>query len=129
MELGTVQNYTRASVNLDGWRSEVIKKAVAADIVSEVQPAPQNHQRPSPWPDPPAAQPKFPRPWKVTPNIVAGLKGGIAAEAPVVAQYTKTTELCDGVDYVTQGMIIGILGGEEDHRREFLGFLKEYGKH
>jgi bacterioferritin len=128
MELGTVQNYTRTSVNLDGLRSEVIKKAVAADIVSEVQPAHQNHKRISPWPDPPAAQPKFPRPWKVTPNIVAGLKGGIAAEAPVVAQYTKTTELCDGVDYVTQGMIIGILGGEEDHRREFLGFLKEYGK-
>jgi bacterioferritin len=30
------------------------------------------------------------------------------------------------VDYVTQDMVINILGGEEDHRREFVGFLKEY---
>jgi len=25
-------------------------------------------------------------------------------------------------------MVMGILGGEEDHRREFIGFLKEYEK-
>ena len=36
--------------------------------------------------------------------------------------------LCDGVDYVTQDMVIGILGGEEDHRREFIGILMEYEK-
>ena len=41
---------------------------------------------------------------------------------------TKLIKLCDGVDYVTQDMVIGILGGEEDHRREFIGFLKEYEK-
>jgi len=29
---------------------------------------------------------------------------------------------------VTQKTVIGILGGEEDHRREFIGFLKEYEK-
>jgi len=29
---------------------------------------------------------------------------------------------------VTQDMVIGILGGEEDHRREFMGFLREYAK-
>jgi bacterioferritin len=34
--------------------------------------------------------------------------------------------MCDGRDYVTQDQVIEILGGEEDHRREFLGFLREY---
>jgi hypothetical protein len=29
---------------------------------------------------------------------------------------------------VTQDMVIGIMGNEEDHRREFIGFLKEYTK-
>jgi len=37
MELETVQNYIAASVNLDGVRSDVIKKALAADIAVEVQ--------------------------------------------------------------------------------------------
>src|SRR5512139_1453995 len=41
MELETVQNYIAASVNLDGVRSEVIKKALAADIPVEVQHAQQ----------------------------------------------------------------------------------------
>ena len=41
MELETVQNYIAASVNLNGVRSEVIKKALAADIAVEVQHAQQ----------------------------------------------------------------------------------------
>lgn len=36
MELETVQNYIAASVNLDGVRCEVIKRALAADIVEEL---------------------------------------------------------------------------------------------
>jgi len=52
----------------------------------------------------------------------------IAAEEGAIAQYNMIIVLCDGVDYVTQDMVIGILGGEEDHRREFIGFLKEYEK-
>ena len=41
---------------------------------------------------------------------------------------TKIIKLCEGADYVTQAMVIGNLGGEKDHRREFIGFLKEYEK-
>ncbi|MCC6549736.1 MAG: hypothetical protein IT279_06665 [Ignavibacteriaceae bacterium] len=40
----------------------------------------------------------------------------------------KRIKLCDGKDYVTQDMYIGILSGEEEHRQEFAGFLKEYEK-
>ena len=36
MELETVQNYIAASVNLDGVRSDVIKKALAADVPTEL---------------------------------------------------------------------------------------------
>ena len=56
------------------------------------------------------------------------IKGVIAAEEGAIAQYNKIIKICDGVDYVTQDMVIGILGGEEDHRREFAGFLREYEK-
>jgi len=134
MELETVQNYIAASVNLDGVRSDVIKKALAADVITEVQHAQQLATRiktigglvPGSL-DLPRDQ-KFLQPPKDTTDVVAVIKGVIAAEEGAIAQYNKIIKLCDGVDYVTQDMVIGILGGEEDHRREFIGFLKEYEK-
>jgi len=134
MELETVQNYIAASVNLDGVRSDVIKKALAADVVTEVQHAQLLATRiktiggvvPGSL-DLPRSQ-KFLQPPKDTTDIVAVIKGVIAAEEGAIAQYNKIIKLCEGVDYVTQDMVIGILGGEEDHRREFVGFLKEYEK-
>jgi bacterioferritin len=134
MELETVQNYIAASVNLDGVRSDVIKKALAADVVTEVQHAQLLATRiktiggvvPGSL-ELPRSQ-KFLQPPKDTTDIVAVIKGVIEAEEGAIAQYNKIIKLCDGVDYVTQDMVIGILGGEEDHRREFVGFLKEYEK-
>ena len=134
MELETVQNYIAASVNLDGVRSDVIKKALAADVITEVQHAQQLATRiktigglvPGSL-DLPRNQ-KFLQPPKDTTDVVAVIKGVIVAEEGAIAQYNKIIKLCDGVDYVTQDMVIGILGGEEDHRREFIGFLKEYEK-
>ena len=35
---------------------------------------------------------------------------------------------CDGIDYVTQDLCITLLADEEQHRREFRGFLMEYEK-
>jgi bacterioferritin len=134
MELETVQNYIAASVNLDGVRSDVIKKALAADVITEVQHAQLLATRiktiggvvPGSL-DLPRSQ-KFLQPTTDTTDIVAVIKGVIAAEEGAIAQYNKIIKLCEGEDYVTQDMVIGILGGEEDHRREFIGFLKEYEK-
>jgi bacterioferritin len=132
MELETVQNYLAASVNLDGVRSDVIKKALAADIPTELTHAQQLAARiktigglvPGSL-DLPRNQ-KSLQPRKDTTDIVAVIKGVITAEEAAIAQYNKIIKLCDGVDFVTQDLVIEILGGEEDHRREFIGFLKEY---
>lgn len=134
MELETVQNYIATSVNLDGVRSDVIKKALAADVATEISHAQLLANRiktiggivPGSL-DLPRAQ-KYLQPSKDTTDIVTAIKGVIAAEEDAIAQYNKIIKLCDGVDYVTQDMAIGILSGEEDHRREFIGFLKEYQK-
>jgi bacterioferritin len=134
MELETVQNYIAASVNLDGVRSDVIKKALAADVATEVMHAQQLAARiktigglvPGSLALPRSQ--KLLQPSRDTTDVVAVIKGVIAAEEAAIAQYNKIIKLCDGTDYVTQDMIIGILGGEEDHRREFVGFLKEYEK-
>lgn len=134
MELETVQNYIACSVNLDGVRSDVIKKALAADVATEVQHAQQLAARiktiggvvPGSLALP--RNQKYLQPPDDTTNVIAVIKGVIAAEEAAIGQYNKIIKLCDGVDYVTQDMVIGILGGEEDHRREFVGFLKEYEK-
>jgi bacterioferritin len=56
------------------------------------------------------------------------IRGVIEAEDAAIAQYQKIIKLCEGSDYPTQDLVIGILADEQDHRREFVGFLKEYEK-
>lgn len=134
MELETVQNYIAASVNLDGVRCEVIKRALAADIVEELSHAQTLANRiktiggtvPGSF-DLKRSQESL-QPLADTTDIVGVIKGVIDAENGAIAQYNKIIQVSDGIDYVTQDMAIGLLSGEEDHRREFLGFLKEYEK-
>ncbi|HWN95608.1 MAG TPA: ferritin-like domain-containing protein [Methylomirabilota bacterium] len=132
MELETVQNYIAASVNLDGVRSDVIKKALAADVPTELMHAQQlaariktlGGQVPGSLSLAPCQQ--YLQPKSDTTDVVSVIKGVIQAENDAIIQYNKIIKACEGTDYVTQDMVIGILGGEEEHRREFIGFLKEY---
>jgi len=134
MELETVQNYIANSVHLDGVRSDVIKKALAADVTVEVGHAQLIAQRIKtiggrvPGSLDNKTSQKYLQPPKDTTDIVAVIKGVIKAEEGAIAQYNKIIKLCDGRDYVTQDIAIQILSSEEDHRREFMGFLKEYVK-
>lgn len=132
MEMETVMNYIANSTNLDGVRAEEIKKSLLADVTAELGHA-QNLARriktvggsvPGSA-DFKAAQMSLQPPAKRT-DVVAVIKGVIAAEDAAIGQYNKLIKLCDGVDYVTQDLCIQALGDEEDHRREFQGFLSEY---
>lgn len=134
MELETVQNYIANSVHLDGVRSDVIKKALATDVATEITHAQQLAQRIKtiggrvPGSLDNKRDQTYLQPPKDTTDVIKVIKGVIKAEEGAIAQYNKIIKLCDGRDYVTQDMVIGILAGEEDHRREFMGFLKEYTK-
>jgi bacterioferritin len=50
----------------------------------------------------------------------------IEAETGAIEFYTKIIQETDGVDHVTQDMVIAILADEQGHRRLFEGFLREY---
>ncbi len=134
MELETVQNYIAASVNPDGIQSDVIKKALAADVATELMHAQQLAARIKtiggqvPGSLGLARNQQSLQPPKNSTDLVAVIRGVIEAEEAAIAHYTKIIKACEGADYVTQDMVIGILGGEEDHRREFMGFLKEFDK-
>ncbi len=134
MELETVMNYIANSVDLDGVRAEEIKKSLATDIVVEVGHAQQLANRiktiggrlPGSLKFKPS-QSKLQPPSDTT-DVISVIKGVIDAENNACNQYQKIIKLCDGVDYVTQDLCITLLGEEEDHRREFRGFLMEYEK-
>lgn len=132
MEIETVMNYIANSVNLDGVRAEEIKKSLAADVTAEIGHAQQFARRiktlsgTAPGSFKFEATQKSLQPPKDTRDVVSVIKGVIEAEQGAIAHYNRIIKACDGVDYVTQDLVITILGDEEEHLREFEGFLKEY---
>ena len=135
MELETVVNYLANSVNLDGVRAEEIKKSLAADITEELAHATQLANRIKtidgtiPGSEGFQAVQKSLQPPSDTTDVVTVIKGVIDAENAAIEQYEKLIRLCDGKDFVTQDMCIALLADEQQHRREFVGFLKEYEGH
>jgi bacterioferritin len=134
MEIETVQNYIANSVNLDGIRADEIKKALAADVTAELGHAQQIARRirvlggmvPGSYefkPDQKGLQPP-----EDSTDVVTVIHGVIQAEDSAIDQYGRLIRLCDGIDYSTQDLCIQLQSDEEDHRREFIGFLAEYDK-
>lgn len=134
MEIETVMNYLANSVNLDGVRAEEIKKSLAADVTAELGHAQMLGRRIKTLggqvPGSLAMQwdQRSMQPPADTTDVVTVIRGVIEAEDGAVNQYGKIIKLCEGLDYVTQDLCIQLMGDEEEHRREFIGFLKEYAK-
>ena len=134
MEVETTLNYLAISIDLDGVRAEEIKKSLAADIQVELTHAQDLANRikeiggrvPGSLafaPDQRTLQPP-----EDSTDVVTVIHGVIDAENGAIEHYNKVIRLCDGIDYVTQDLCIKLLADEEKHRREFVGFLKEYEK-
>jgi bacterioferritin len=134
MEIETVMNYIAASVNPDGVRAEEIKKSLAADVTEELGHAQQFGKRIKElYGEVPGslqfkAEQKSLQPPDESTDIVSIIRGVIEAERGAIQFYSEIIETCDGVDYVTQDMMIDILRDEQGHLRQFEGFLKEYEK-
>ena len=134
MELETTANYIANSVMLDGVRAEEIKKSLAADIAAELGHAQQLALRIKQLHGKVPGSLALPRsqkalqPSRDTTDVVYVIKGVRAAEEDAVKEYNRVIRLCDGEDYVTQDLLINLLGQEEAHFIEFEGFLKEYKK-
>ena len=131
-ELETVMNYLANSVHLDGVRAEQIKASLAADVTAELGHAQLLAKRVKTLGgDIPGSQQlkwnqRSLQPPKDSTDVVAVIKGVIDAEEAAIAMYESIIKACEGADYVTQDLAITILGDEQEHRREFIGFLKEY---
>ena len=134
MELEAATNFLSLSINLDGVRAEEIKKALAADVQEELMHAQRLGNRIKTiggtvpgslalnW-----CQRELQPPKDLT-NVVEVIKGVIKTEDNACSLYQSIIRLCEGTDYVTKELCIELLGMEEEHRRQFRGFLKEYEK-
>ena len=132
MEIETVMSYIANSVNPDGVRAQEIKESLTTDIQEELGHAQQFAERIKelygvvPGSLDFAAEQTYLQPADNQVDIVHVIKGVIEAETGAIEHYNRIIEAADGVDWVTQDMVIAILHDEEGHRRLFEGFLREY---
>src|ERR671924_2040678 len=132
MEIETVMSYISNSINPDGVRAQEIVESLQEDIQEELGHAQQYANRIKelygvvPGSQDFAAEQSYLQPPEHQTDIVHVIKGVIEAETGAIEHYNRIIEFTDGLDWVTQDMVINILHDEEGHRRLFEGYLREY---
>jgi len=132
MEIETVMSYIANSVNPDGLRAQEVIESLQEDITEELGHAQQFAARIKelygvvPGSLDFQAEQSYLQPPEQQTDIVHVIKGVIEAETGAIEHYNSIIEFTDGIDPVTQDMVIDILRDEEGHRRLFEGFLREY---
>jgi bacterioferritin len=132
MEIETVMSYIANSVNPDGVRAQEIKESLEQDVTEELGHAQLFAQRIKelygvvPGSEEFSAEQSYLQPPEEQVDIVHVIRGVIEAETGAIEHYTKIVEATDGIDPVTNDMVIDILHDEQGHRRLFEGFLREY---
>lgn len=132
MEIETVMSYIANSTNPDGVRAQEIIESLKADVQEELGHAQAFADRIKelygvvPGSMAFTAEQTYLQPPEQQTDIVHVIKGVIEAETGAIEHYNLVIEETEGVDPVTQDMVIAILRDEEQHRRLFEGFLREY---
>jgi bacterioferritin len=132
MEIETVISYITNSVNVDGIRAQEIRESLAQDVQEELGHAQQFAERIKelygivPGSQEFSPEQHFLQPPEHQTDLVHVIRGVIEAETGAIEHYTRIVEETDGVDHVTQDMVIAILKDEQGHRRLFEGFLREF---
>ena len=132
MEIETVMSYISNSINPDGVRAQEIVESLQQDIQEELGHAQQFAQRIKelygvvPGSLDFTAEQTYLQPPEHQTDIVHVIKGVIEAETGAIEHYNRIIEFTDGLDWVTQDMVITILHDEEGHRRLFEGYIREY---
>ena len=131
MEIETVMSYIANSTNPDGLRAQEVIESLQTDIQEELGHAQQFAARIKelygvvPGSLEFSAEQTYLQPPEHQTDIVHVIKGVIEAETGAIEHYNRLIEVTDGVDPVTQDMVIAILRDEEGHRRLFEGYLRE----
>src|SRR4051812_15654035 len=131
MEIETVMSYIANSTNPDGIRAREIIDSLQQDIQEELDHAQQFATRIKelygvvPGSLQFSAEQTYLQPPEHQTDILHVVKGVIDAETGAINHYNAVIEATEGVDPVTNDMVITILRDEEGHKRLFEGFLRE----
>jgi bacterioferritin len=131
MEIETVMSYIANSINPDGVLAQGISESLQADIAEELGHAQQFAQRIKelygvvPGSMEFSAEQSYLQPPEHQTDLIHVVRGVIEAESGAIDFYNQIIEATEGVDPVTNDMVIAILRDEEGHRRLFEGFLRE----
>jgi bacterioferritin len=134
MELETVMSYIANSINPDGVRAREIVESLEEDIQEELGHARKFAERIKelygvvPGSLEFTAEQSYLQPPDEQTDIVHVIRGVIEAETGAIEHYTTLIEETEGIDPVTQDMVIAILRDEQGHRRLFEGYLREFEK-
>lgn len=129
IELETIQNYLANSIDLNGVNAEKVKKSLEAEIALKLKHARRLAKRIRVLGGRVPGSLELPRDQKLlqppldSEDVTAVIQGVIRTEEVAISQYQKIINLTDGLDYLTQDMVIDILSEEQEHHRLFLGFL------
>jgi bacterioferritin len=132
MEIETVMSYIANTINPDGVRAREVVENLEQDIQEELGHAQQFGTRIKelygvvPGSMDFTAEQTYLQPPSAQTDVVHVIRGVIEAENGAIDYYQQIIEFCDGVDFVTQDMVIDILRDEQGHKRLFEGFLREY---
>jgi bacterioferritin len=132
MEIETVMSYVANSINPDGIRAQEVIESLREDVQEELGHAQQFASRIKelygvvPGSLEFTAEQTYLQPPEQQTDVVHVIKGVIEAETGAIEHYNRIIEFTDGLDWVTQDMVIAILRDEEGHRRLFEGYLREY---
>jgi len=133
IELETIQNYLANSIELQGADAEVIRKSLEEEINLKLKHARRLAKRISvlggrlPGSLELAQDQIFLQPPLDNKDAMAVIQGVISANKAAIRQYQKIIDLTEGLDYLTQDMVIDLLSDEREHGRLFLRFLTEKG--
>jgi bacterioferritin len=125
-------SYIANSTNPDGLRAQEVIESLQQDVQEELGHAQEFAKRikelygvvPGSLEFKP--EQSFLQPPEHQTDIVHVIKGVIEAETGAIDHYNAIIEATEGVDPVTNDMVIAILRDEEGHRRLFEGFLREF---
>jgi bacterioferritin len=128
IELETIQNYLANSIDLNGVNAQEVKKSLEEQITLKLKHARRLAKRIKVLGSRVPGSLELPRDQELlqppldSEDVTAVVQGVIRTEEVAISQYQKIISLTDGLDYVTQDLVIDILSEEQEHHREFLGF-------
>jgi bacterioferritin len=128
-ELETIQNYLAHSIDLEGTGAELIRETLEEEITLKLRHARRLAKRINMLGGRIPGSLELPRgqnslqPPSENTDVMAVIRGVISTNEATISQYQKIINLTEGIDYVTQDMVIDLLSDEREHRRLFLSFL------